>query len=206
MNLEEIRAFLEQNKGDQTIQEFVRGLNPVTIDRVKDFATVNDEGRTWLQSQKDSFFSSSLETWRKNNLDEVVMTKVKELYPEESEDQKRIRLLEQKLAEAEQKEQRELLKNKAISIASEKKLPANLVDFFLGEDEEKTLANITLLEENYTPIIEARVNEQVEERFKGSGRTFTKGSDGEASVGSNFAKQFNEQKTAAPKSPWDTKE
>nr|WP_285846070.1 DUF4355 domain-containing protein [Metabacillus idriensis] len=158
-----------------------------------------------MQSQKDSFFTSSLDTWKKNNLDDAVMTKVKELYPEESEDQKRIRLLEQKLAEAEQKEQRELLKNKAISIASEKKLPANLVDFFLGDDEEKTLANIAMLEQNYQPFIDEQVKEQVEKRFKESGRTFIPGSDGKPSVGSSFAKQINEQNPTPTdvKSPWD---
>lgn len=205
MNLEEVKAFLEQNKSDSAVQEFVRGLNPVTLETVKNFAQVNDEAKNWLQSQKDSHFSTSLETWKKNNLDEVVMSKVKELYPEESEEQKRIRMLEQKLLETEQKGQREALKNKAISVLGEKKLPASLVDFFIGEDEDKTLANIALLEENYTPHIEALVNQQVEERFKGTGRQHIPGTEGKVSVGSSFAQQLNQQSAPATgvKSPWD---
>ncbi|AOH54479.1 hypothetical protein ABE28_008950 [Peribacillus muralis] len=198
MNLEDIRSYLVQNKDNQDVREFVNGLNPVTIDRVKDFATVNDDGRNWLQSQKDSFFSSSLDTWKKNNLDEVVMGKVKELYPEETEEQKRIRLLEQKLEEAEKKEQRETLRNKALSLATEKELPTSLVDFFLGEDEEKTIANLAKLEDTFNPYIESKV----EQRFKDTGRKFQKGSNGDNSIATDIAKQRNEQQQTSQNNAW----
>ncbi|MGE7880141.1 DUF4355 domain-containing protein [Peribacillus muralis] len=200
MNLEGITSYLEQNKDNQDVREFVNGLNPVTIDRVKDFATVNDDGRNWLQSQKDSFFSSSLDTWKKNNLDDVVMSKVKELYPEETEEQKRIRLLEQKLEEAEKKEKRETLRNKALSLATEKELPASLVDYFLGEDEEKTIANLAKLEETFNPYIESKV----EQRFKDTGRKFQKGSGGDISIGETLAKELNQKPNVETKlsNPW----
>ncbi|MBH0171031.1 DUF4355 domain-containing protein [Fictibacillus sp. 18YEL24] len=197
--LEEVRAFLEQNQGDQAVQEFVRGLNPVTVDRIKDLANSDNDTKAWLQAQKDSFFSTSLETWKKNNLDDLVMGKVKELYPDETEEQKRIKILEQKLEAAEKEKSLESLRNKAISLATEKGLPASLVDFFLGEDEEKTTENLAKLEETFNPYIESKVNE----RFKETGRNFTKGSDGKDTVGSSYAKSLNDQQKTQEKTLWD---
>lgn len=194
MNLEEIKAFLSENQDSSDVKEFVKGLNPITIDRVKEFATVNEEGNRWLKQQQDSHWDKSIETWKKNNLDEIVMGKVKELYPEETEEQKRIRMLEQKLAEAEGKEQREALRNKALTIATEKKLPTNLLDHFLGDDEETTLANLAKLEETLNPWVESQVNAEVEQRFKDSGRKFQQGTGGETSTAASIALKHNEQK------------
>lgn len=202
MNLEEIKAYLSENQESSDVKEFVKGLNPVTIDRVKEFATVNEEGNKWLKQQQDSHWDKSIETWKKNNLDEIVMGKVKELYPEETEEQKRIRMLEQKLAEAEGKEQREALRNKALTIATEKKLPTNLLDHFLGDDEEATLANLAKLEETLNPWVESQVNAEVEQRFKDSGRKFQQGANSETSTAATIAQKHNEQKQTQQNSAW----
>lgn len=202
MELAAIKAFLEENGSNPEVQQFVEGLNPITPEKVKNFAGANPEIQGWLQSQKDSHFDKSIETWKKNNLDELVMGKVKELYPEETEEQKRIRMLEQKLAEAEGKEQREALRNKALTIATEKKLPTNLLDHFLGEDEETTLANLAKLEETLNPWVESQVNAEVENRFKDSGRKFQQGSGGETSTAATIAQKLNEQKQTQQNSTW----
>ena len=49
-----------------------------------------------------------------------------------------------KIERMELEKQREILKNKALTIASEKKLPINkIADLFIAEDEEATVANIS---------------------------------------------------------------
>lgn len=205
MDLEAVRAFLSENAGKADVKAFVEGLNPITTDKVKNFVNTDTEAKNWLQSQKDSHFDKSIETWKKNNLEPLVMDKVKELYPEETEDQKRIRLLEAKLEEANNKEARELLKSKAIEMATGKNLPANLVDYFLGKDEEETAANLAKLEGTFNPFIETRVNAEVDKRFNDSSYKFNQGSDGKTSIGESIAKELNKQPNpAAPKAadPW----
>lgn len=203
MNLEEIKAYLSENQDSSDVKEFVKGLNPVTVDRVKEFATVNEEGTRWLKQQQDSHWDKSIETWKKNNLDEIVMGKVKELYPEETEEQKRIRMLEQKLEEAEGKEKRELLRNKALTVATEKNLPTNLLDHFLGADEEATLSNLSKLEETLNPWVKSQVDAEVDKRFKDTGRKFQQGSSGETSTAASIAAQHNKQQQSTQKSAWD---
>jgi len=165
MKWAEVKAWLEENKGEAEVSEFLKALSPVSMDNVKDFLENTEEGKTYLQREKDKHFTKSLETWKANNLTALVDAKVKELYPDETEESKRIRALEQKLAEKEEAEKRQMLLNKALTVATEKKLPTQLVEFLLGEDEEKTLANIAKLEEVFEPHIAARVDE----RFKENG-------------------------------------
>jgi len=57
------------------------------------------------------------------------------------------------------------LKNKALTIATEKKLPVQLIDFLIGQDEESTLQNLATFEEVWTQNLQALV----EEKLKTSG-------------------------------------
>src|SRR5690606_20287423 len=63
--------------------------------------------------------------------------------------------------------QREVLTNKAIKIAGEKHLPVNLVDFFIAENEEGTVKNLSVLEEVFSKSVQS----EVEKRLKGEGYT-----------------------------------
>lgn len=165
MDLEQIKAFLDANKDNEEVAAFVNGLNPVTIDRVKDFVTNDEEGKTFLQAEKDRYFSKGLDTWKKNNLDSLVAAKVSELYPEETEEAKRIKVLEQQIKDVEREKTRESLLRTAVSVASDKKLPTKFIDRFLGEDEEETLKNLSTFEE----VWNASITEAVEGEFKRNG-------------------------------------
>ena len=55
------------------------------------------------------------------------------------------------------------LTNKALKYAQEKKLPANLVSYFVGQDEETTKTNLKALEKEFN----ASVQTEVDSRLKG---------------------------------------
>ena len=118
-----------------------------------------------------SFYES--DTWKANNLDALVDAKVKELYPEETEEQKRIRKLEKELEDQKTAAQREKLLNKAVSYASEKQLPADVVEFFIGEDEESTMKNLGAFEEKYN----AALQKAIESKFQENGSDVQSGSN-----------------------------
>ena len=95
MTLEEVKQFIQDNKDVPEVKAYVLGF--VTPDRVKDFL---DSGRWEEGSCNHDLTSTSqkgLETWKNNNLEKLVADKVQEKYPAETEQEKRIKALEQKL-------------------------------------------------------------------------------------------------------------
>lgn len=174
--LEEVKKFLDENKDNEEVKSYLNELSAVSADKVNGFLDT-DEGKRLIQPRLDSHFTKSLDTWKANNLDALVEAKVKELYPEETEEQKRIRRLEKELEDQKTAAQREKLLNKAVSYASEKQLPADVVEFFIGEDEETTMKNLGVFEEKYT----AAVQKAIESKFQESGSSFEKGDESPAS-------------------------
>ncbi|GED03072.1 DUF4355 domain-containing protein [Bacillus atrophaeus] len=169
--LEDVKKFLEENKENEEVKAFVGELSAVSADKVEGFLET-DEGKRLIQPRLDSHFTKGLDTWKANNLDALVDAKVKELYPEETEEQKRIRKLEKELEDQKTAAQREKLLNKAVSYASEKQLPADVVEFFIGEDEDSTMKNLGVFEEKYTAALQAAIDG----KFKENGRDIDSGS------------------------------
>ncbi|AGF28226.1 MULTISPECIES: DUF4355 domain-containing protein [Bacillus amyloliquefaciens group] len=170
--LDEVKKFLEENKENEEVKAFVGELSAVSADKVEGFLET-DEGKRLIQPRLDSHFTKGLDTWKANNLDALVDAKVKELYPEETEEQKRIRKLEKELEDQKTAAQREKLLNKAVSYASEKQLPADVVEFFIGEDEESTMKNLGAFEEKYN----AALQKAIESKFQENGRDVQSGSN-----------------------------
>ncbi|MED3439263.1 DUF4355 domain-containing protein [Bacillus subtilis] len=174
--LEEVKKFLDENKDNEEVKSYLNELSAVSADKVKGFLET-DEGKRLIQPRLDSHFTKGLDTWKANNLDALVDAKVKELYPEETEEQKRIRKLEKELKDQKTAAQREKLLNKAVSYASEKQLPTDVVEFFIGEDEESTMKNLGAFEEKYN----AALQKAIESKFQENGSNFEKGDPSPAS-------------------------
>lgn len=166
MDLQAIREFLEQNKENPEVKAFLQELRTPTLDDIKRLAEENEEVKTWLQSEKDRHFSKGLETWKQKTLPSIIEEEIKKRYPEETPEQRELRELRQKIAQMEREKQREALRAKTKDLAIEKKLPPNLVDFFIGENEEQTLENLKLLEKVWTESLQNVVGET----FKQHGR------------------------------------
>jgi hypothetical protein len=177
MTIEEIKAFLESNKDKPEVSAFLGELSAVSADKVKGFLQT-DEGKRLIQPDLDRYHAKSLESWKTNNLEKLVEDEVAKRNPAETEEQKRIRLLEQKLEEKDKEAQREKLMNLAIKQANEKGLPADIVSFFLADDEEATTTNLTKLEETFTKAVQTGI----ESRFKENGREIQTGGTGSAPV------------------------
>ncbi|APA01621.1 DUF4355 domain-containing protein [Bacillus velezensis] len=170
--LEDVKKFLEENKENEDVKSYLNELSAVSADKVNGFLDT-EEGKRLIQPRLDSHFTKGLDTWKANNLDALVDAKVKELYPEETEEQKRIRKLEKELEDQKTAAQREKLLNKAVSYASEKQLPADVVEFFIGEDEESTMKNLGAFEEKYN----AALQKAIESKFQENGRDVQSGSN-----------------------------
>jgi Domain of unknown function (DUF4355) len=152
-------------QGQQGGQSNAQGLQ-LTLDAVQKFVNENEEARKWLQSLTDSRVTEAIKTYEKKTLPKKVEEEIAKRFPPETEEQKQLRELKQKLEQIEQEKIRETLRNKALSVATEKQLPTKLIDFFVGPDEDTTMKNLSVLEE----VFSAAVQQAVEARFKDGGR------------------------------------
>lgn len=190
ITLEDVKQFLEQNKDNEDVKNYLVGLSKPTLEGVKAFLET-EEGKKLLQPRLDQYFTKGLETWKQNNLQKLIDEEISRRYPQETEEQKLLKKLQADLEAEKQARVREALRNKAITIATEKGLPVALIDHFLGQDEETTLANIQKLETAFQEHVKAAV----EARFKEYGRTPHPGGPGnpapkkEGELGAELAKK-----------------
>jgi len=140
-NMQEIIDYMTTNKDSAEVSNYVGGLSKITSDRANEFLSTED-GKKFLQPKLDGNFNKGLETWKANNLNALVDARVKELHPDA--DPRDIKLNEmKKMMESMQSENTHKdLTNKALQYASDKKLPSELVSYFIGADQATTDSNL----------------------------------------------------------------
>ncbi|MBY6878679.1 DUF4355 domain-containing protein [Clostridium botulinum] len=137
------------------------------LDVFKQKVNTDKDFKSFIDSLKDQHLSKGLETWKTNNLQSLIDEKIKELYPEEDPKDTELVKLKQEMENMKKEKIKEQLTNKALKIATEKGLPNDLVDYFIGQDEETTNKNLETLEKVFTDKLETTVKE----RLKGNSYT-----------------------------------
>lgn len=165
MDLQELKQYLESNKDNSDVQAVLNEFKTVSEEDVRSYLDT-DEGKRFIQPTLDRYHNKSLQTWKDNNLQNLVEDEVAKRNPQETEEQKRIRLLEEQLENRDKAAARKDLETKALKLAQDKALPTEIVNFFVGEDEETTSANLDTLKQH----LDATIQAQVDERFKAGGR------------------------------------
>lgn len=173
MTLEELKQYLESNKDNSDVQAVLNEFKTVSQEDVRSYLDT-DEGKRFIQPTLDRYHNKSLQTWKDNNLQNLVEDEVAKRNPQETEEQKRIRKLEEELANRDKESKRKDLETTALKLAQEKSLPTEIVNFFVGEDEDTTSANLDTLKQHLDTTIQA----QVDERFKAGGRDVIDGPGG----------------------------
>jgi hypothetical protein len=165
ITLEDIKKFLSDNKDQDDVKSYLGELSTPTAEGVEGFLDT-PEGRKLLQPRLDSNFTKGLNTWKEKNLDKLIDEEVKKRNPDETPEQKELAKLRKEIEDERKARNRETLVNKALKVAKEKNLPDGIVDFFIGDDEETTLSNLSKLEEDYSKAVQSAV----ESKFKEYGR------------------------------------
>lgn len=178
MTFEEVKEFLESEAGKASeVTAYLQGLNPLTVARVQEYIDKTPEGKSWADSVKDKHLQKGLETWKANNLESLLNDEIKKRFPEKDEKELEVEKLRGEIEKMKQEKLRETLTNKAIKIATEKNLPIELVDFFIGADEQATVSNVKVLEDTFGQYVQ----KMVEQRLKGDGYVPPKDNDGRQS-------------------------
>lgn len=187
MDLQGIKQYLESNKDNSDVQALLNEFKTVSQEDVRSYLDT-DEGKRFIQPTLDRYHNKSLQTWKDNNLQILVEDEVAKRNPQETEEQKRIRKLEEELENRDKAAARKDLETKALKIAQEKQLPVDLVNYFVGEDEETTSENLDKLKSQ----IESSVQAQVDQRFKDGGRNLQDGAGSTVPNIQSFREMANE--------------
>lgn len=190
MDVKEIKEFFDKNKDIEDVKTYLKELKTVTSKEAEVYLET-DDGKKLLQPKLDSHFSKSLETWKENNLAKEFETKLADeiaiRYPEETEEQKRIKALEKAKDETDLKLANSELKNTAITFLNKAELPLDLTDYLIGKDEGKTVEKLT----NFKNMMDAFQKKITEELYKKHGREPKEGTE-EATPLETLEKQYAE--------------
>lgn len=166
--LENIKQYLKDDADLNVVSEILNDLNPLKNVKTKEdalnFIDRNEVFKQALKSQVDRRFDIGLQTWKENHLPSLINDErekiIKELNPEETEDQKRLRAAEQKLKEFESKEKRVELENKLMGKAKEIGFDPVFARSFsmFGDEAESKLNSFNEYVQNYS---KSKMNEQL---------------------------------------------
>lgn len=208
MKKSELMALLNNVNDEDSIDEILQGTdlvkefikNGLTLEAFKG-KLKEKEFKDFINGEGGKDFEKRLKEWKKNNLEKELEPFIQEKYPDLITDptQKKILELEKKLADEQKANARKDLITEAIKYANEKKIPSNLVENFLGEDLEKTKANL----DSFIETINPWVSEQVDERL-GASSWIPGGNGGNATsnLGSEAAKRRNEKSELTKPEGW----
>lgn len=187
MTIEEVKIFIEENKESEEVKSYLDSFKvEPTLEVFKEKITNDGTFKSFMDSEKDLHHSKALETWRQNNLQSLVDEKIKTLYPQDDPKDLEMKKLQQQIEQMQKDTTRKELTNLALKQASEKKLPTELIDFFVSNDEETTLANL----ENFEKVFNSSLESQLKAKLQGNGDTVPGGNGGEGtSYGARLAKQ-----------------
>lgn len=182
MNINELIEALKEFENTPEFENYISGL--LNADRVGKYLET-DDGKKYIQPKMDSYFSKGLETWKTNNLSGLVDEEVKKRFPDADPKDTELATLKAELEKMKAESTRKDLRVKALQIATEKGLPVDLVDFFIGADEKTTKENMDKLHTSYTTALSAAVDK----KLKGNGYVPPEGDNDEMDgVTAAFAK------------------
>lgn len=143
------------------------GQAPLTLESVQKFVSENEDGKKWLQSFTDSRVTDAIKTYETKTLPKKLEDEIAKRYPPETEDQKALRELKQRFEESERQRAHEALKAKALTAATTKGVPTDIVDLVIGKDEATTTENIDKISAAFNVFAQ----KAVDEKFKVNGKT-----------------------------------
>lgn len=188
MDLQEVKTYLETNSQDAAVVEYLSELKKPTAEVVNSYLD-SQEGVKLLQPRLDSHFSKGLQTWKDNNLSKLIDEEVAKRNPGETPEQKEIRELKAQLEQDKAERLKEKLTNVAMKKADELGLPLDLVQHFIGADEDSTNSNL----ENFNSAFQTAIKTQVDSKFKQNGRDVKNYGDNKQEISSiaDLANEFN---------------
>ena len=153
-------------KDEDDVDEAVKGSELVKkFSGLEAFKSkMNDSDfKSFMDSEKDKHLTKGIETFKTNNLGALVDAEVKKKFPTKDPNELAMENMKAEMEKMKTESSRKDLKTNALKMLSDKKLPTDLVDYFIGADEASTTDNLTKFE----GILNSSVASMVAEKLKG---------------------------------------
>lgn len=169
MNKKELLKLIESIDDEGSVDEvlsesdFAKSLlqSGLTLNAFKE-KLKEPEFKSYLDSVKDKHFDKALETWKSNNLQTIINDEVlKATGKKKTPEQLKIEELEKNFNEQKAKAERAEKIAKYKDVLAEKKIPGEMIDYFLTDDDETTNTRI----DNFATYVEGMVNSSVKEKM-----------------------------------------
>jgi len=152
---------------DSTDIDEVVSKSYLTLDNFKSKLD-ESEFKSFLDSQKDKHSSkaiaTALENFKTKDMQKLIDAEVlKRTGDNETPEQKQIRELQQQFEALQKEKTHAEMVSKYKDVLNEKKIPSQLVDFLLADDEDITNANIDLFENSMKTFIDSKVEERMKD-------------------------------------------
>ncbi|NFG59595.1 DUF4355 domain-containing protein [Clostridium botulinum] len=169
MKKTELNELLKNIADDAEIDETIKGSTladlfkkDLTLDEVKNFVESSDDGKKYLQTYGDKRVTDGIKTWKDKNLqtlinDEVLKATGKKKTPEQIE----IEQIKAQLKEQTDKAERAESIAKYKDVLAEKKIPMEMIDYFLTDNEETTNTRIDNFSTYVNDMVKNGVKEQI---------------------------------------------
>lgn len=159
---------IENAKDEDEINELLKGTDiestfkvAPTLDVFKAKLT-EKEFKSFMDSEKDTHANKALDTWKSNNLQTIINDEVlKATGKKKTPEQLKIEELEKSFNEQKAKAERAETVAKYKDVLAEKKIPMEMIDYFLTANEETTNTRI----DNFTTYVEGMVSSGVKEKI-----------------------------------------
>lgn len=169
MNKKELLKLIESVDDEDSVDEvlsksdFAKSLlqSALTLNTFKE-KLKEPEFESYLDSVKDKHFDKALETWKSNNLQTIINDEVlKATGKKKTPEQLKIEELEKNFNEQKAKAERAEKIAKYKDVLAEKKIPGEMIDYFLTDDDETTNTRI----DNFATYVEGMVSSSVKEKM-----------------------------------------
>lgn len=162
----ELLEILKDIDDSADIDEVVSG-NYLSLDNFK--AKLNEpDFKSFMDSEKDKHSSkaiaTALENFKAKDMKKLIDAEVlKRTGDNETPEQKQIRELKEQFETLQKEKKHAEMVSKYKDVLNEKRIPSQLVDFLLADDEDITNANIDLFENSMKSFIDAKVEERMKD-------------------------------------------
>lgn len=120
-----------------------------------------EQGKSIISPRLDSFASKAIESWKTKHLDDIVLQRVNELNPAETEEQRQLRAMQSQIKEIQAEKDRLSLQGVASSALANAGLPTSLADYVIGDSPEATKHNVNSLDVEISTLLSQRMEEKV---------------------------------------------
>ena len=162
MNKTELLALINEVDDNADIDEII--LSNGFAKPITDVEGLNKllESDKSLQGLFDKKVTTGIENFKKNGMQKLIEAEVlKRTGKNETPEQKEIRELKERLDKADKEKAKAEMISKYKDVLTEKKIPSNMIDFLLAQDDETTGANIELFENSMKQYIETGIKEKL---------------------------------------------